>query len=250
MEHSIRFTVNSLCSPDVSSPLGLAALPCTSPPATTPIECTSKPRSDAFDLPERKYPLPESPSERTSASHDIDNAEMIDTAVPLEVVSSDDNTSVATLKPLISVQSPIPDTLDLGLEDDSSKNVISCPTSINLASNVQLPFIQTSAGKLLLLVGCRQVYTHFEDDGISDTRHKAGELGLSGSESTPTTAVESSEQVVSGQMPGHRALHCRLCQTDMCSDPTATMCGHLFCYKYVCFELLSWNRGLICWSDA
>lgn len=247
-EHTIRFTVNSLRSPDVSSPFGLAALPSISPLATTPIECTSKPRSqngDSFDLPETQNPLPESPSGRTSAPHDIDDAKIIDTGVPLEVVSSDDNVSVATVKPLVPVQSPIvgpmPDTLDLGLEDESSKNVISCPTSINLVSNVQLPFIQTSAGKLLLLIGCGQAHMYFEDD-ISYSRRKAEEL-VSGSESTPTTAVESFEQVVSGQIPGHRALHCRLCQIDICSDPTATMCGHLFCYKYVYFCLFELESG-------
>lgn len=261
MEHTIHFTVKYLRSPDVSSPFGLAALPSISPFAT-PIGRTSSPRSqtgDTFDLPETQYPLPESPSGGTSASHDIDDAEMIDTVVPFEVVSSDANVSVATVKPLVPVQSliirPTPDSLDLGLEDESSKNVVSCPTSINLVSNVQLPFIQTSAGKLLPLIGYLQVHIHLEDDDISYTRHNAEEPvpSLSGSESSPTTAVELSEQAVSGlgQIPGHRALHCRLCQIDTCSDPTATMCGHLFCYKYVyTFVFSSSNRGLICWSDA
>jgi hypothetical protein len=28
-------------------------------------------------------------------------------------------------------------------------------------------------------------------------------------------------------------LHCRLCHSDPCVDLTASMCGHIFCYKYV-----------------
>jgi hypothetical protein len=37
---------------------------------------------------------------------------------------------------------------------------------------------------------------------------------------------------ISGTPPYPR-LHCRLCQSDPCVDLTATMCGHIFCYKYV-----------------
>lgn len=146
-----------LRSPDVSSPLGLAALPSISPPATTPIERPRSLRSGTFDLPEAQGALPESSSGRTSASRDLDvDTETIDTVVHSEVVSLDDSASITTVKPLVHVQSPIaghitPHTVDLGLEDDSSKTMISCPTSTNLVSNAQLPYIQTFAGKLLLL---------------------------------------------------------------------------------------------------
>lgn len=46
------------------------------------------------------------------------------------------------------------------------------------------------------------------------------------------------ESVAPPPPPAHR-MHCRICLSDTCDDLTATMCGHIFCYKCVtlaCFE--------------
>jgi len=232
------FSTTDTSSPDVSSPLGLAALPYISPLATTPIERTSSLKSQndgTFDFPESQYPLPDSPSGGISASRD--DAETIDTVVPSP--SLDDNASVMIVKPFVPAQSSIlgpiamvPHSMELGLDDEISKDVISRPESAGLASNPAVLHIQT------LTV-----------DNAPDSRHDTAEKLVSSSpspESAPTRAAELAKQEVSGQIPGHRALHCRLCQIDTCSDPTATMCGHMFCYKCITKSVMETPRCPVC----
>ena len=236
--------------------MGLAALPCISPLATTPIERISSLKSQndgTFDFPESQYPLPDSPSGGISASRD--DAETIDTVVPSPPLN--DKASVVIMKPLVPAQSPtlgpiamISHSMDLGLEDEINKDVILRPESTGLSSNPEVLHIQTLTGKLLLSPwAADKTYTYLEDDNAPDSRHDTAEKLVSSSpspESAPTTAAELAKQEVSGQIPGHRALHCRLCQIDTCSDPTATMCGHMFCYKYVSFVSSHSNRGFTC----
>ncbi|KAF8341912.1 hypothetical protein F5887DRAFT_975610 [Amanita rubescens] len=199
------FSPTDTSSPDVSSPLDLAALPCISPLATTPIERTSSLKSQndgTFDFPESRYPLPDSPP--------FVPAQVVDPGYPSRWM---------------------PHSMELGLDDEISKDVISRPESAGLASNPEVLHIQT----------------------LTDSRHDTAEILVSSSpspESAPTRAAELAKQEVSGQIPGHRALHCRLCQIDTCSDPTATMCGHMFCYKYVSFVSSPSNRGLTCSSPG
>ncbi|KIL62865.1 hypothetical protein M378DRAFT_165140 [Amanita muscaria Koide BX008] len=63
---------------------------------------------------------------------------------------------------------------------------------------------------------------------------------------TLTTAVEPlSDHSETSHSPFAR-FHCRLCQADMCNDPTATMCGHLFCYRCITESVIRTPRCPTC----
>jgi hypothetical protein len=47
-------------------------------------------------------------------------------------------------------------------------------------------------------------------------------------DSPPTTVATS---LSSSTAPAPPLLHCRHCKSESCEDITATMCGHIFCYK-------------------
>ena len=53
--------------------------------------------------------------------------------------------------------------------------------------------------------------------------------------STPTPAAAGGPDPTfnAASAAGSLRLYCRLCARDLCVDRTATMCGHVFCYKCV-----------------
>ncbi|KAH9911804.1 uncharacterized protein B0H18DRAFT_1058848 [Fomitopsis serialis] len=40
--------------------------------------------------------------------------------------------------------------------------------------------------------------------------------------------------------------HCRGCGKDPCEDPTATQCGHIFCYKCIVKEIAKSMKCPVC----
>ncbi|KAH9932260.1 uncharacterized protein B0H18DRAFT_987314 [Fomitopsis serialis] len=40
--------------------------------------------------------------------------------------------------------------------------------------------------------------------------------------------------------------HCRSCGKDPCEDPTATQCGHIFCYKCIVKEIAENMQCPVC----
>ena len=58
----------------------------------------------------------------------------------------------------------------------------------------------------------------------SDVREWASRLANPTSTTIPPPA----------ERPAPPSWHCRSCGKDPCDDPTATVCGHIFCHRYVC----------------
>ncbi|KAF8632881.1 hypothetical protein AX17_004727 [Amanita inopinata Kibby_2008] len=255
-------------SPDVSSPLGLAALPSMSPLATTPIDPPHllRGKSNPFDFPEANFPLPDSPLVTSSMSPEINEPCSPWSAAPIVAprpaplgADRDDLLSVATLKP--STDSPqsaspaesfrttaqeLPGELmrldDLGLREESF--------SAHASDGSPTLGVRSRSASFSRVVGAEKEGGKVASPNPFRSRgYNAGKLivptdavdvtaGLRDSETSPTTAVDVESHSVDRSSVA-RLLRCRLCQVDVCRDPTATMCGHLFCYGFVCMPPFS-----------
>ncbi|KAM6492562.1 hypothetical protein JOM56_012286 [Amanita muscaria] len=212
-------------SPDVSSPLNLNALPSVSPLTTTPIErsrsLSGKDAAHTLDAPEAQGPLPGSPSEETPTSID----EGADEETPMAPGPAERDLSVITTgAAALSPSDPSPETCSVydfidevdSFSDLESSTLDPRPTSPSFLTN-------------------------------NTTCSPSPPSLLQSSLPTPTTAVEPlSDHSETSHPPFSRLLHCRLCQADMCNDPTATMCGHLFCYRCITESVIRTPRCPAC----
>ncbi|KAF8067723.1 hypothetical protein FPV67DRAFT_1669611 [Lyophyllum atratum] len=215
---SIKFTpfspINSQPqSPEVTSPIGLAALPAISPLASTPIDiafpnfearastdgCSGSARLSAFHLAVDTH-LPDSPcvESLTSASHAISPGGTADERLTVDILS-------------------------LPLPDSPSVSELASPA---LAAEMT-PLLTSGSGMLDIE---RDVLDKEEHDAESATAHEEdSEEHMHDATGTSSTVGEIKDQP---SAPSLR-VYCRMCQADPCVEPTATLCGHLFCYKYI-----------------
>ncbi|KAK2465591.1 hypothetical protein APHAL10511_002483 [Amanita phalloides] len=206
-------------NPDVSSLLGLAAL---SNIATMPVEQSQSEQSgdsDVLNFPKAHCPHPESPC---GATCDVDgDSGSSDTLAPSVTRSlSDDNSTMVTVDANVTaavssmtrLECTTPVNANLILPD--GKDTIPCLASSNSVTSIQSPSVTNSTS----------------DNCIPVLQHQAEKLTLSldnPAEHRPTPSDPAT------QNPELRPLRCRLCQLDRCDEPTATMCGHLFCYQCI-----------------
>ncbi|KAJ3874798.1 hypothetical protein F5051DRAFT_472692, partial [Lentinula edodes] len=64
--------------------------------------------------------------------------------------------------------------------------------------------------------------------------------------SGPYSRSSTIESPLSASTVAAVSLHCRLCMRDPCIDPTATMCGHIFCGNCITESVIVSPRCPVC----
>ncbi|ESK96307.1 myc-associated zinc finger [Moniliophthora roreri MCA 2997] len=206
----------SSCSPDTSSPVGLAALPDISPLASTPTDITlingvASPSSPVVSIPARRSPTSApaliyttvrggSPSPPSSSIHAGERPAELDdypsSRSSTLSCSSPDLSNYTFGNDMLSMESPLPfSPLESGI-----------PTSAMSTINA------------------------LQRKTLGDRLHRG------------YTPVSVRRKVTTPSL----SVHCRQCGKDSCDDPTATMCGHLFCYRCITEQVIRTSRCPVC----
>ena len=226
-------------SPDVFSPVGLAALPIVAPLASSPVDVTvhehQRLASASPGAQELTFVSPKSPLHIA-----------LDTKLP-------DSPSIESLTSSQHSFTTITSPRDSNWDQPFQGNIFAVklpdsPTSEHPLSPAQkspparCDQIGHRSGKLGAMLACRSLVLTFTVIARSTEVHVSDLPQPPASYSADGLREEDacSTPERSGTPPTipYPRLHCRLCQSDPGVDLTATMCGHIFCYKY------AWRVGL------
>lgn len=230
--------------------MSLRSLPSMSPLAATPIDIAG------YDIPEAQRPLPDSPTEFQSPITVVDALPA--PAAPPHVDPEPDVLKLAPLLPpaaspqssvqsfITSPQEPDPEPAPALVIDAPYASPASTPPlphelpTAELEAEFGLPIFvdegadTTGAGAFRTELPDAAVVGVVASPGsVTPVASKHGAAGLS------ETEVDSEGAPPPKATPANlNPLHCRACLADSCDDITASMCGHIFCNRWVVFARL------------
>ncbi|KAF9456599.1 hypothetical protein BDZ94DRAFT_1314991 [Collybia nuda] len=219
-------------SPEVFSPVGLAPLPMVSPLASSPIEfpfSNSRP----------------SPNPRVTDLSDASPKSTLHLALDTKLPESPSMSSITS-----SQQSSANSPQDLEWDDQIHEEILSVklPDSPMSDSHTSSSFTTPSMS-----------YRTLEEDTSGGTEKLFRHLSPSGKDAdTEETLINEDQSSYNSKQPllspnistsqdaPIQHMHCRLCQSNPCEDLTATMCGHIFCYRCITDEIIKTSRCPSC----
>ncbi|KAJ4468861.1 hypothetical protein J3R30DRAFT_1615204 [Lentinula aciculospora] len=201
-------------SPEVQSPIGLEALPTISPTPSTPI-------SQSTIAPAQRDPWSQwrGPLDKTVSRPMLPNISTRLSGKPVESVKSSISTSLSRDLVRLGFNKRTDSLLDIQAPDLSSPALRN-----DLTWNFDPSTLKSNSTRRIdQWHPIEPTYQKAVTRPSSTSTLNSGSGGNSEERNSTLNSSLSSSTVAT------MSLHCRLCMRDPCADPTATMCGHIFC---------------------